>query len=48
LGALMPTIVGDIRWTKLYWTAVAASVGKTVVTTALSYLASYLRGLGSP
>jgi hypothetical protein len=29
----------DVRWTSAFWAALALSVGKTVVTSAVSYVA---------
>lgn len=40
--AVVAVAVSDIEWTEKYWLALAALVGKTVVTSAVSYLARTL------
>jgi hypothetical protein len=47
-GTLVPTLVGEVRWTGTYWIALGVSVGKTIVITALGYTREYLRGLSAP
>lgn len=48
LGAVIPTLAGDARWTARYTVAVIVSVGKTLLTAAANYTANYLRGLQGP
>lgn len=39
VAAMLVVSLGDVVWTKAYWVALGALVGKTVVASAVSYFA---------
>ena len=42
LAAVLVVALADIEWTSTYWLGVASLVGKTTITSAVSYVARIL------